>query len=676
MSVSSTIRLTASGAAALLATALGWPSQANVVVSSYTDSTHFSFQRVGIPDIDQERTGLPNVGKCYCVPTSTMNLFMYAANHGFPSIEPGPGTWTGYDHYADIGAWLDDLGAMMSICPGGDNPQCDVSACDPEGDCDFKCGGGGQPALDGLLEWLGDEADFFTVTVNSASGEWAPRLHHLAQIAVSPGAPLMRVSYGRYEQVGQSPDGYPIRKRSGGHAVSFAGCVANGAQRFLYSRDPAQDEDPVDVFGQSPFATKEYTVQTATYQLTSQEGPGVTTFEVERQMDVLDWPSSDGKARLIDGVVTIRPKYGYSFTETSILNVPMAPGGFAVELPPPGGVPVPGGVINDLAIDADGLGLVLLVAPGAPAAPRVQYFNPILGTTALIAIVAQAQGLVSGRQHDLYVHSNPSGGIGLVQRFRPAGGNEGGDYVADATTLTLPYALHAAVYVDHTDTLRLVAAAARKLVDAPRNLGSEVDPVLAYDIPTALPLATDADAAHEPGTGRTWVCSGASDCLYGLSLSSSFQVQWETICLPAIVDPTGLSFDDAGRLHVRCAAGVIVLKRNPSGAWLRDSAAEAAFAGLTLGPDLLIARSRTNFNPAIHDTPEWEQIDPADLLDIGRTLPDCPGDLDGNGAVDVQDLVDLILSWGPCAGCAADLDGDDAVGVTDLVALILAWGPC
>jgi hypothetical protein len=58
----------------------------------------------------------------------------------------------------------------------------------------------------------------------------------------------------------------------------------------------------------------------------------------------------------------------------------------------------------------------------------------------------------------------------------------------------------------------------------------------------------------------------------------------------------------------------------------------------------------------------------------------CIGDLDGNGAVDVEDLLDVILLWGPCVGfpfpCGADLNGDGEVGVDDLLFVILGWGPC
>jgi hypothetical protein len=51
-----------------------------------------------------------------------------------------------------------------------------------------------------------------------------------------------------------------------------------------------------------------------------------------------------------------------------------------------------------------------------------------------------------------------------------------------------------------------------------------------------------------------------------------------------------------------------------------------------------------------------------------------PEDIDGDGHVNVSDLVQVILNWGPCPGCPADVDGSGVVDVNDLVAVILAWG--
>ena len=55
-----------------------------------------------------------------------------------------------------------------------------------------------------------------------------------------------------------------------------------------------------------------------------------------------------------------------------------------------------------------------------------------------------------------------------------------------------------------------------------------------------------------------------------------------------------------------------------------------------------------------------------------------PGDLDGDGAVGILDLLILLADWGPCpdppGDCPADLDSDGAVGILDLLALLANWG--
>ena len=56
-----------------------------------------------------------------------------------------------------------------------------------------------------------------------------------------------------------------------------------------------------------------------------------------------------------------------------------------------------------------------------------------------------------------------------------------------------------------------------------------------------------------------------------------------------------------------------------------------------------------------------------------------PGDITGDGRIDVLDLVSVILAWGSCpeppVECPADLNGDGRCDVLDLVAVILAWTP-
>ena len=63
----------------------------------------------------------------------------------------------------------------------------------------------------------------------------------------------------------------------------------------------------------------------------------------------------------------------------------------------------------------------------------------------------------------------------------------------------------------------------------------------------------------------------------------------------------------------------------------------------------------------------------------GNTLLNslCPPDVNGDGVVDVLDLIDLLLCFGQPAvpGCEAeDINQDGVVNVLDLIDLLLAFG--
>lgn len=53
-----------------------------------------------------------------------------------------------------------------------------------------------------------------------------------------------------------------------------------------------------------------------------------------------------------------------------------------------------------------------------------------------------------------------------------------------------------------------------------------------------------------------------------------------------------------------------------------------------------------------------------------------PGDVDGNGVVDFDDLIAVLTAWGPCpvgGGCDADVTGDLVVDFDDLILVISSW---
>ncbi len=70
---------------------------------------------------------------------------------------------------------------------------------------------------------------------------------------------------------------------------------------------------------------------------------------------------------------------------------------------------------------------------------------------------------------------------------------------------------------------------------------------------------------------------------------------------------------------------------------------------------------------------------PANLIEIVVVLP-CPADVNGDGFINVLDLVDLLICFGQPAvpGCEGeDINEDGSVNVLDLIALLLEFGqPC
>ena len=93
-------------------------------------------------------------------------------------------------------------------------------------------------------------------------------------------------------------------------------------------------------------------------------------------------------------------------------------------------------------------------------------------------------------------------------------------------------------------------------------------------------------------------------------------------------------------------------------------------AGIDLAPLGLAAISYVRItNPAgAFDTPEIDAV--ADVA------PRWPGDADGDGIVNVADLLAVLAAWGPArpAGWDADFNGDGEVNVLDLLTVLAHWG--
>ena len=69
---------------------------------------------------------------------------------------------------------------------------------------------------------------------------------------------------------------------------------------------------------------------------------------------------------------------------------------------------------------------------------------------------------------------------------------------------------------------------------------------------------------------------------------------------------------------------------------------------------------------------DFEESDLDTSNDCGD--PTIPGDVNGDGLVDVTDVLAVMDSWGVCDGCPADLNNDGVVDVVDLLEVVGNWG--
>ena len=79
-------------------------------------------------------------------------------------------------------------------------------------------------------------------------------------------------------------------------------------------------------------------------------------------------------------------------------------------------------------------------------------------------------------------------------------------------------------------------------------------------------------------------------------------------------------------------------------------------------------------------TPDWCDISDGTSADInGNGIPDeceCEGDLNGDGQVNVDDIIIVILNWGEIGENPGDANNDGLVDGMDLGLVITAFGGC
>jgi len=646
------VMLSACALAGSVALLLSSPAGADVVSAAWANSTTYSYEIVHMPDFDQRRMsqggagGLPNDGGMYCVPTCFMNMFAYAGNHGFPAVAPGGTTawWQAQSNYGLLTGNLTTLGTLMGTDPTD--------------------GTSGSGAFNGGQLWLLTTGMSGKLVVKQYSiwGGYFPNHANLFQNAAS--GKLVSFCYGRWNITQNGDTTVTVGSRASGHCVTLTKAQRSGSAFALASHDPADDPDaetnPIWGLTQSPFGNVEYS--SVKDLVVIRPGVGVYVLTALNY----DPNDNDGRIRLVDTMFTLGPKAGWSWKPSGEINF-MIPSNFTFGMPDNGAFQYVGGLITDLALTPDVDNFVVIDDEvGGPT--MLKYFDTVSETATDLAEVPGAEQVVIGRRRQVYVLSN--------------GGDRVDCFNIDVNPIEVvtgfpPAPCVGMEYDDATDQLVLLSPTGQSLFMWNEDLSGT--PARA-PFPPAVVASGDGAVTVNPQDGSTWFYTEASDVLYRVT-NTTRGFTFESISVPAVQSPESISIDDAGHVFLVSNNAIVELARNPD-TDRYEQVIPGEFDGFVPDGEFFVTRCRSNVDPAVHDTPGWNNILPSDLAPLGEFKEECLADLtnatsDGrDGVVDVFDLIVLLQFWGQDGLPAPLAEPADTTDVFDLLEMLTSWGPC
>jgi len=558
-------------------------------------------------------------------------------NHGHPQLAPGANNWQAASTYDEASVNILLLGMKMG-----------TSA---------TSGTTGNGWIAGAKAWFQDaNYDHFVVHHTCAIHGWSPTHAVITKAAI--GGSLVAFAYGRYETVDEM-GGFPVVERRNGHIVTLARSEASSVTDSydLWIRDPADaGADTV----QSTFTNRYLAVET--HIVVTCTGSGTC---VSRVMTALNYSPSAERTAYIDEYLTIRPMSGYGFVNTGDLHffkifTPMliagSGGDEVVEFS------LDGAIVD--AVNCPDQTCYLLLTLGGDMEPELRLVDPVIGESEVLFDIPGATKLVMDPNRNLYVLTTDE--IAKVERVS--------DGYAFGDSVVLPHMAQALTYMDPPwppersvrsiqppPDLVVLSITERRVMFYPNDL-SEPSAVLA--VPDTVPLGGEGAVAVPPAASadprapiKVWMCSEASNDLYGVEFDESGAGDVEVIQVSGIQEPTGIDFNDAGHMFVSTIDGLVELAKDTAGRW--QVVQDSAFAGYDVGRSFHPVRSRTNFDPETMTGPGFYNIDPAEL-EFGEPVDDCPDptdpiDSDGDGVPDWCD---------PCP--YDDPDDSDGDGVCDI----------
>ncbi|HRQ75107.1 MAG TPA: hypothetical protein PK098_04230 [Phycisphaerales bacterium] len=641
--------LKASAFGAVLAFPIGGVRHAlaDVVHSTYISNIWYHYSIKNMPDLDQRRSpnqasgipGLPANGSMYCVPTATMNLFAYAANHGFPGSLPGPGNYQSQNLYNQTTAAIQLMGFFMGTHP--------IDGTKTNG---WKSG---------ALTWnnLGSNTYPLLISFNGLSGTSFRNLNQMAA-AASSGA-IVTFNYGRWNVVGTNQFGHKLVERSGGHAVTLRYARRQGNVIDVGYRDPANGRANST---QSEFATTYSWVTPMVVDV------GSSLFAQLANVHRIDEGSTTTSFRLIESYVAIRPFYGLTFqSATTPIIKKIQPISFQGHQTPPV-VQIPtlnNKAMLDLALDPDGNAAIVSLRDLGTNAISLHRVDMLTEEIETITGLQSMKRFVFGRNRDFY-------GTDGDKLYRLSMDNNW-EAVSSASTAGPFNALY---YDDATDTLIALNTMFKGIIRYPASL---IDNPQIWIVPGHIPMAGDGSVSVNPVDGNVWFVSAASNHAVRVippDPNTGGAPFFLLTAIPGVTNPTNIDFDDRGHMFVTFEGKVREFEADANGIW--HLVPNALFDSYPVGSRFIVGRSRSFADDADAHDPFFN-INPDELFTPPHAIViDCPADLNDDRVVDVLDLLILLGNWGACgdAPCLNDLTLDRVVDVLDLLTLLGSWGPC
>jgi len=616
------------------------------------DGELYFYRVTNLPDFDQVRrtvnygnanlVGLPGNGKMYCVPTATLNVLAYIANHGFPEVTPGFGFWDSYTtaNYNKIGNVLKDLGNRMYTDPGDGTQK-----------IWWYASLLGKPFImaypyAGLVPY-----SKFTVSAYFKDDSYVPRLSKITKSAILNNG-LVALMHGWYKSTGGLPD-RPAFIRDGGHCLTLQAAygILNSPD-IVYLRDPGSEIE-ASPDSQSTFASNRYFADGVEVCL------GYNLFCSPYTMTALYPDPPDNDNRFLDGAILISTKGAYTLSDD--LNLILFIKGFQLKgTNPPDVQSFPirqaAGGIKDIVMTPDMDGFTYI------ADNQVLNYEPLTGTVVPVTPDGffSPSKLTYSRKRYLYVLD----GEELVQI------NTDLDVPQEITRITPTSPADIIAFDDAADQVILLSTLNRNFVRYPWHLEDRPEPVT---IPEEVSFAGQVALAVNPSDATIWIMSSEVNTLYRITQIGG-ELLVEPFTHPELNSPQSFDFDDAGNIFVSMNGLISEFTINESGQL--ELVTDSPFAGQPAGSILKMTHSRTNYDEAVHGGPEWRDVFPESAA---PGIPDCPADIapeGGDGIVNREDLRLVIRHWWKGWGAPADINDDGRVNRKDLFAVIKGWGRC